>query len=67
MYVCGCFPFQLTSYGGDLSYTLSYDVDSFDIPTTDPDVIIEVSVFSVDWCVVNCCLTLFFTLALLSQ
>jgi hypothetical protein len=34
---------QLTSYGGDLSYRITYDVDGFDIPTKDPDVIIEVS------------------------
>ncbi|XP_070207543.1 basement membrane-specific heparan sulfate proteoglycan core protein-like isoform X4 [Littorina saxatilis] len=39
---------RLTSYGGDLSYTVLYDVDNFDLPTSDPDVIIEgndISVF----------------------
>ncbi|XP_076452135.1 basement membrane-specific heparan sulfate proteoglycan core protein-like isoform X4 [Babylonia areolata] len=32
---------RLTSYGGDLSYRVLYDVDGFDIATNDPDVIIE--------------------------
>lgn len=33
---------QLTSYGGDLSYRVYYEVDGYDIPTNNPDVILEV-------------------------
>nr|KAG5704759.1 hypothetical protein BaRGS_005215 [Batillaria attramentaria] len=32
---------RLTSYGGDLSYSVLYEVDGFDIPSNDPDVLIE--------------------------
>ncbi|XP_041377591.1 basement membrane-specific heparan sulfate proteoglycan core protein-like isoform X3 [Gigantopelta aegis] len=31
---------RLTSYGGDLSYTVQYDIDGFPSPTQDPDVVI---------------------------
>ncbi|KAK3801367.1 hypothetical protein RRG08_059069 [Elysia crispata] len=31
---------RISSYGGQLSYQVYYEVDSFDIPTDDPDVII---------------------------
>ncbi|XP_025082607.1 basement membrane-specific heparan sulfate proteoglycan core protein-like isoform X8 [Pomacea canaliculata] len=32
---------RLTSYGGDLSYRVYYEVDGYDIPTNNPDVILE--------------------------
>ena len=36
------FPIQLSSYGGTLQYQVYYEVDGFDNPTNDPDVIIAV-------------------------
>lgn len=42
-YLCVCLiTMQLTSYGGDLSYRVYYEVDGYDIPTNNPDVILEV-------------------------
>uniref|UniRef100_A0A0B7ATX1 Basement membrane-specific heparan sulfate proteoglycan core protein n=1 Tax=Arion vulgaris TaxID=1028688 RepID=A0A0B7ATX1_9EUPU len=32
---------RLSSYGGELTYRVYYEVDQFDVPTSDPDVIIS--------------------------
>ena len=35
---------QLSSYGGVLTYDVYYEIDGFDQPTNDPDVILSVSI-----------------------
>ena len=40
---CQTYLFQLSSYGGMLSYELYYEVDGYDVPTNDPDIILSVS------------------------
>ena len=48
MMMITCSYFQITSYGGRLTYAVSYEVpkgSSFPVLTTKPDVVIEVTGF----------------------
>lgn len=44
--------FQITSYGGKLTYTLGYEIpqgSSLPVLTTKPDIVIEVSSYDLDY------------------